>query len=267
MTPLDLNAGDILTGRPRAKGAASGGKRWAPIYDVDFTTLPFQQFTVAGKYTLKEVDWWAKNPQNGTWQITAANGWEMAAANVATDVGNWIGTPRQYVLPLVNVPGWNPNAPTQFWCVQKYAYTPFSSSAIMLGVADTTSDTVGMTAAQRDRNMSLALETSSSNTNRISWTRDNLRTGQADLPFQHNNNTWPTVAVGLCLASAYNTYGVVDGAFVPGGPLPPKEPFEYPYLYGYGHAARANTCLWLAPPATGQQMSVLRLAILQPSKD
>lgn len=264
--PLDLNSGDVITGSPRLKGGAAGGNSWAPIYDVDFTKLAFQSFTNAGKYTIQDVDWWAKNPQNGNWQITA-NGWEMNALNYAVSIGYWDQPSREFVLPLVNLKGWNPKAMTQAWVNLQFVSQPFSSGpGMMFGVCDTTSDSVGMTSGQMDRHVSVALDDSTTNISTFSWTRNNLRTSGNAIGFTYNRATEQTIAMGVCLPTPTQTYLMFDNSVIAGNPLPPKEPILYGYQYGYGHAVRTNPCLWLAPSSINFVHRIQRLTILQPAK-
>lgn len=106
--------------RLRVKEAAGGGSvPWGVLYRVDFRTLPAASFPTPGNYTIDGLTWWLKAGSNnfgndpGTVEIDA-RGLKIGYAAAASEFGT-VNPVRRMLLPLANVPGYNPAAPVVFY--------------------------------------------------------------------------------------------------------------------------------------------------------
>ncbi len=102
--------------RIRIKEASSGGdSSWQEIYNVDFRTLPDYNVTTYGPHVFDGLTWYCKQGQTNNF-IYNVNGVGLLVGSSAGSCENAGGTfhgPRM-VLPLTNVPGFNPSAPVAF---------------------------------------------------------------------------------------------------------------------------------------------------------
>lgn len=123
-----LRAGGWL-GPPRLmpRFAGGGGLPMGAIYEVDFRTLPTQSLMAAGSHVVDGLTWCAKGSlgtRGGRTEVINGSGLRLywpAAANYPADYNSWRSSvgwtfKRALVLPLGQVPGYNPLAPLAILC-------------------------------------------------------------------------------------------------------------------------------------------------------
>lgn len=105
MTLLDYGHGQSATVYPR-----SGGRAWGSLYDVDFTAQPSLTMPVAGDYYIDGKRWWAKgaSPSGGSSVVNGAG----LRINFGVHDPNALRTDRVLYMPLLQLAGFNPDAPT-----------------------------------------------------------------------------------------------------------------------------------------------------------
>ncbi len=102
--------------RIRIKEAGSGGNAyWQEIYNVDFRTLPNYTVNSYGPHVFDGLTWYCKQGQTNNF-INNVNGVGLLVGSSPGSAENGGGTfhgPR-LLLPMTNVPGFNPLAPVAF---------------------------------------------------------------------------------------------------------------------------------------------------------
>lgn len=124
----------------------TGAKPWGALYHVDFRTLPAQAMSAPGSYTIDGLTWWLKPGGASSGQMTFTVG--ARGLHVGSTPGNDASQAyflRRLILPLANIPGFNPRLPVCFY-VRTDRDAP--GAAAMCGVIDCAQNAASLSVAE-----------------------------------------------------------------------------------------------------------------------
>lgn len=164
--------------------AAPGGvPPWRTLYHVDFRTLPSASFSAAGECIIDGLSWWQKPgypTANGPVTI-GARGMLMGTSGTGEFSPSFAA--RRMVLPLANIPGYNPAAP-----VVIYTRTDASAdgAVCVVGVMDCAANASAPTSAEYERRQGVSRDPSAPPTtggakNHYIWNHKSVANGTSPL--------------------------------------------------------------------------------------
>jgi hypothetical protein len=140
-------------------GGDSGVQPWGVLYEVDFRVQPAASFNGAGSYTIDGLTWWQKERAGIAPAYTftlSSNGLFVGGPNATGTVEGSVNQyGRRMILPLANIPGYNPAAPVCFF-VRTLSATPAAFSQAVCGVMDCTQSAAALTEAELHRRQGIS---------------------------------------------------------------------------------------------------------------
>lgn len=163
---------------------------WGELYHVDFRTLPPATFSAPGSYTIDGLEWWVKS--SGHPAVNSNLGIDARGLFLGNVGGSIPGSfyPRSAVLPLANVPGYNPAAPVVFSFRNDYD----NGGGFGCGVTDCAANADPLSQLEFHRRQAFGVDYSGGPVNHQVFNGQNYSTGTSLL-----SNGTPRASVGRSL--------------------------------------------------------------------